>query len=449
MRRSFLFLQGPHGPFFAMLGRELEGRGHRVGRVNFNGGDWKDWKGACAIRFSADLSRWNDFCRNLLRDGEVTDLVVYGDCRPVHRQAIRLAESLDIRVHVFEEGYIRPDWITLEEGGVNGYSGLPRNADFFLEAAREITEKSHSEVGPSLRPQIRHCIRYYAASVLLKPFFPAYRTHRPCHPIREAWHWLWRFPRLRLEQKRSRHIEDDLLTSRQPYFLVGLQISVDTQITCHSPFENMKEFLATVIDSFARKAPADTLLVIKNHPLDHGGIDYRSFIAARCSSLGLENRYLYLESGQLPELTKGAKGVVLVNSTVGTSVLFHRRPLIALGQSIYNFEGLTFQGGLDEFWDNPLPPRQEVYRAFRHYLLDKVLVNGGFYNPEAREHLLASVVPRLERAGRPPLAVSSKQQPAAIATEPLAARTGDTQHDVTSVPAPLSGHGELSPQIIL
>ena len=217
-----------------------------------------------------------------LRQGwEVTDLVVYGDCRPVHRQAIALARARGVRVHVFEEGYIRPDWVTLEEGGVNGYSSLPRHAGFYLEAVRDLTEPAHVEIGPSLRLQVHQCIKYYAASMLLKPVFPAYRTHRPCHPVREAWYWVRRYPRLRLEQKRSRLVEDELLSRRRPYFLVCMQLSDDSQISSHSPFSDMKEFLASVIDSFARQASADTWLVIKNHPLDHGGVDYRGFIAER------------------------------------------------------------------------------------------------------------------------------------------------------------------------
>lgn len=412
MKKSFLFLQGPHGPFFAMLGQQLAGRGHRVARVNFNGGDWYDWKGNGAVRFSGNLGRWDDFCRELLHRHQITDLLVYGDCRPLHRQAIGLAKGRGVRVHVLEEGYIRPDWVTLEEGGVNGYSSLPRHPEWYLECVPDQNEPSHVEVGPSLRPQVWHCIKHYTASMLLKPLFPSYRTHRPSHPAREGWNWLNRFPRLRLEQRRSRIVEEELLAKPQSYFLVCLQVSVDSQIICHSPFCDMKEFIATVIDSFARHAPADARLVFKNHPLDHGGVDYRNLIAARSAIRGMNGRALYLESGRLPELIKGSKGVVLVNSTVGTSALFHGRPTIALGDSVYNFAGLTFQGGLDTFWQNPPPPDAKVFRAFRSYLLGKVLVNGGFYNPEARARLLAGVLPRLDGAVSPAIPMVD-QSPAA------------------------------------
>ena len=40
--RTFLFLQGPHGPYFAMLADALRARGHKALRININGGDKVD-----------------------------------------------------------------------------------------------------------------------------------------------------------------------------------------------------------------------------------------------------------------------------------------------------------------------------------------------------------------------------------------------------------------------
>lgn len=397
MKRSYLFLQGPHGPFFSLLGRELAIRGHEVARVNFNGGDWFDWRGE-AVSFTGNLVAWNTFCRELLRQRKITDLVVYGDCRPLHRQAIALAKEDSLRVHVFEEGYFRPDWITLEQDGVNGYSNLPRNAEWYLRAARGLSEPAHKVVGPSLRPLIRQCIKHYAAAMLLKPFFPRYRTHRALHPLREGWHWLLRTLWLPWEKNRSHRLERELLASKRPYYLACIQVSVDSQITCHSPFLDMQEFITHTIDSFARHAPPDTLLVFKNHPQDHGGFGYRKLIDNLGAQKGVAERCLYLDGGHLPRLIKASRGVVQVNSTVGTSALFHGKPTIALGDSVYNFAGLTCQAGLDAFWKNPVPPNKKVFKAFHRYLLNHVLINGGFYNSTARTTLMENVLPRLHGA---------------------------------------------------
>ena len=42
-KRVFLFLQGPHGPFFHRLGRMLRLTGAQVWRVGFNAGDRAFW----------------------------------------------------------------------------------------------------------------------------------------------------------------------------------------------------------------------------------------------------------------------------------------------------------------------------------------------------------------------------------------------------------------------
>ena len=68
--------------------------------------------------------------------------------------------------------------------------------------------------------------------------------------------------------------------SHAPYFLFPLQLDADSQVRRYSPYSGMKEAIACVLTSFARSAPADTHILIRNHPLDNGLIDYAGFIAA-------------------------------------------------------------------------------------------------------------------------------------------------------------------------
>jgi len=114
-RRCFLFLQGLATRFFERLGSALLNRGHAVHRVNFNGGDRAFWQLSGAIDFRRREHEWPEFLDQLLVDRGVSDIVLFGDCRPLHRAAIRLAETRGVRVHVVEEGYLRPGWITAAE----------------------------------------------------------------------------------------------------------------------------------------------------------------------------------------------------------------------------------------------------------------------------------------------------------------------------------------------
>ena len=58
------------------------------------------------------------------RRKNISDLVLYGDTREIHHIAILEARKLNITVHFFEEGYLRPYWVTYERDGSNGNSRL-------------------------------------------------------------------------------------------------------------------------------------------------------------------------------------------------------------------------------------------------------------------------------------------------------------------------------------
>ena len=123
--RVFLFLQGPHGPFFHRLGRMLQAAGCGVWRVGFNAGDRAFWfQPSTYLPFTQPLDEWSDHLNKLIDDKGITDIVLYGDTRPVHAMAVAVAKERGITIHVFEEGYMRPWWVTYERGGSNGNSRL-------------------------------------------------------------------------------------------------------------------------------------------------------------------------------------------------------------------------------------------------------------------------------------------------------------------------------------
>jgi capsule polysaccharide modification protein KpsS len=133
-------LQGVCSPFFLHLAHKLKQDGHEVIKVNFNSGDSFYWRHDKAYAYrgrSEDLGEW---IAELWRRHHVTDQVLFGDRRPVHRDAVLKAEYFGIRTHVFEEGYFRPFWVTLEREGVNGHSLLPRDPDWFRKAGRQLDD---------------------------------------------------------------------------------------------------------------------------------------------------------------------------------------------------------------------------------------------------------------------------------------------------------------------
>lgn len=141
--RTYLFLQGPHGSFFRELGLALQRAGHRVLRVNICGGDVVDWHSREAVWYQGRTTDWSGWIGDLMRREGVTDLLAFGDWRPLHREAILVAKLRNIRVWAFEEGYLRPHYITMEEGGVNGNSMLPHSRPFCGNLRNPIRPRRH------------------------------------------------------------------------------------------------------------------------------------------------------------------------------------------------------------------------------------------------------------------------------------------------------------------
>ena len=398
MRRSFLALQGAASPFFRRLQEGLTERGHATHRINFCGGDLV-YAGTKApfSNYADKIEALPGRYLEILASGNFTDILLFGDCRKIHEAIYPIAQQNDIRVNVFEEGYVRPNWLTLETHGVNGRSRLPRDPACYREQ-RGVTPPCppSQSTGYSLYERAFHDIRYRAANALYAARFPHYQSHRPHNGYRE-YAGLAR----RLLLQRQHRIEADRLTERLlarklPYYLFPLQLNSDSQIQVHSPFEGIRQAIDHVLASFAVHAPADALLVIKNHPLDTGLIDYRHYAKMKAKELGMDDRLEFIDAGHLPTLLDHARGVVVVNSTVGLSALHHRRPLMALGTAIYDMAGMTWQGNLDAFWREAEGPDMDLYQAFLDYVVHHTQINGDFYTRTGIAMAVAGAVKRLE-----------------------------------------------------
>ena len=91
-RHRFLFLQGPHGPFFHRLGKMLTAAGAEVWRVGFNRGDRAFWPTTASyIPFKGTPDLWPAAFARIAAQHAITDLILYGDTRPIHAQAIAAA----------------------------------------------------------------------------------------------------------------------------------------------------------------------------------------------------------------------------------------------------------------------------------------------------------------------------------------------------------------------
>ena len=381
--RRVLMLQGPIGPFFNRLASDLREAGAVVFRVCFNGGDRlftrrRHFDGIFDYRGTMD--DWPARFQALVTEHRIDTILLFGDCRPIHLPAITVAQRLALEIGVFEEGYLRPDFITIERDGVNNHSTLPKNPAFY-RAVEAPPAAPTAPLGSTFGSATLWGMLYYCAASGLHWRYPHHQYHRPLG-WRECRFWArsaWRKLRYRLSE---RQVEQRFLGDTPVrFFLVALQTSGDAQVRVHSPFQTVERFIEHVIRDFAAHAPADIELAIKHHPLDRGFSDHRELINRLAADLGVADRCHYLHDQHLPTLLRRTLGVVTINSTVGLSAVGEGVPVMVCGEAIYDIAGLVFEGPLSRFWTDAADHRPDfrLWQAFRNVLVATTQFNGSFY----------------------------------------------------------------------
>jgi len=74
--------------------------------------------------------------------------------------------------------------------------------------------------------------------------------------------------------------------------------------------------------------------------------------------------------------------VVTVNSTTGMRALQLGRPLVVLGQAVFDVPGMTHQGGLDSFWTQATAPDASLVRDFLKAVAAALQIRGVFFEEE-------------------------------------------------------------------
>ncbi|WP_376875041.1 capsule biosynthesis protein [Albirhodobacter sp. R86504] len=396
LNRRFLLLQGPHGPFFYQLGRMLRRAGADVWRVGFNKGDENFWfHSASYLRYTGTPENWPDRIAKLLAEKQITDLVLYGDTRPIHAQAIEAAREMGIEVHVFEEGYLRPYWVTYERGGSNGHSRLMDMSVHDMRAALADSEIEFPEA-PSHWGDMRHHIFYgalYHFFVMVRNGpYRNFRPHRGVSVFREFLLHLKRLVALPLHMAERRIATRRIRRGGFPFHLVLMQLEHDASFRMHSPFTSMTQFIDLVMDGFASGAPQHHHLVFKAHPLEDGRAPITCAITQAARRHGVEKRVHFVRGGKLAALLAQARSAVTVNSTAAQQVLWRGLPLKAFGAAVFDKPEFVSSQPLPEFFAAPTRPDSRAYRDYRHYLLETSQIPGGFYSALGRRQLLRQVV---------------------------------------------------------
>ena len=378
--KNILFLQGPMGFFFKKLDDSFRKQGATTYKIGFNMGDYFFSNKDKYTPFREKPQDWPEFIENFLIKNKIDKIFLFGDCRFYQKEAKKIAYKYNIEVFVFEEGYIRPHYITLEKFGVNGFSNIPRDPKFFYKL-KEKPLLSPKPANPSKTNMILSASTYYALSNLFSFKYPHYIHHREFSAIKELFYGIRGVIRKGIFKITERNYEKLISTTlSKKYYFVPLQTHNDFQILQHSPYQSIEKFIIEVLESFAKYAPKKDYIIFKHHPVDRGRKNYKEFILEQAKILGVEKRVLIFYDVYLPTCLKNAKATVTVNSTVGLTSIGYGIPTKTLGNAIYDVNNLTNKDiSLDKFWKNYRKPNRKLYKKFTQYIIENTQLNGSFY----------------------------------------------------------------------
>lgn len=343
----------------------------------FNAGDATNWRMAGGVTFNESASRWPERLVELSRD--YTDIIVFGEGGPYNQGVLSQVDLLGASVWVLENGYFRPDWVTVERNGVNASSGLARRAEGYAAPTPPLPVTR--PIGKILPHHVVNISLYHLVEWLGRPLYPRFRQPYSAAAWLQFLGHVGRYFGLIFQSRRLLATQE--IVARGPFFIACLQREGDAQLLRYSRFADNAGFLAEVMDSFARHAPAGHRLVVKNHPLDPGLINLAAVTRRLAAERGLTGRVDFIDGGNLAQLCRASRGMVVNNSSAALSALGFHTPVKVLGQAFFDFEGLTDQQPLDGFWRTPAAADADLFTRFRAHVIARSQINGNYHEPRA------------------------------------------------------------------
>ncbi len=218
-------------------------------------------------------------------------LVVWGGFQLPVAAALAAARRLGIKTLYCENGYL-PKTIVMDPIGINaGNSLMGRAPDFYRNISMaEAPRKT-----------------LFDTNLVVRPF------------------------------KRGSAASENI-TLPERFVFLPLQVHDDSQILLYSPdFRDMPSivrFCAVGIANYNKDSRAALTLVVKEHPSDHGRIDYSALYRELPG-------VIFTKTLNTQQLIEKSSAVITVNSTVGIEAMLGLKPVIALGDAFYAVPGLV------------------------------------------------------------------------------------------------------------
>ncbi len=287
---------------------------------------WSLYTGFSAMYFSLIYLKF----RYYLKHNNPKVICIWNGHR-LPEMAVRLAaKGLDIRIAYFENGLL-PNTTTMDFNGVNAFSSLPRNKEFYLEYG-----------------QGKGSLSLAATSLVV-----------------------------RNDHKRRKTIEHGDLESNLKYIFVPFQVNFDSQVIINSPRVNsMDVFYETLLNTIELIEDKDIVFVIKEHPSD----------AKVYSELHNKHPRIIFTNNNTEDLIRNAWAIITLNSSVGIEAAMLEKKVIVLGNACYAVDGMmlsvTPENELVDAINSLVvwEPDLDITRSFFSYLTNEYCLPGAWQN---------------------------------------------------------------------
>jgi len=403
-QNTILLLQGPVGPFFDDLQSAFIEENIPNKRILFNPGDTLfSSQNKYTEKFKGNLEDWGNWIKNYFIENKINFIVLYGSDRPIHSIARKVAVQLNIKVLSLEEGYFRPGYVTIEEGGNNTSSPLAGklpNKSFNSDPNLLGNSVQKSFYKSSFKNKCLYSLIYYLVRELFSSSGQRKLFHKHMNLFNEAKFWAKNYILWNLKRKKEIFLFQEI--SNYDYYIVALQMDSDMQSRFQSNGWKKLDLIKETIQSFARFSPKSSKLVFKVHPLERGHYRHFELIKSIASNIGVASRIYVIQTGGISKWLKSAKGMITINSTAGFSAIYHGCPILVLGNAIYDHRKFSYkyesESDLNGFWE-----KYRVYNStieeranYLNWIKSISCVEGDYFIKDCRNLVAKEIISRFK-----------------------------------------------------
>lgn len=313
------------------------------------------------------------FIESFILESDIDLVLLHNDLRWQHSLCINICKRMGVKYLVTEQGLFRPNTTVVDLVGVNAYSNVASEFEKrWLGGNISKRKSAKTSLNPTRSGHNSNIsYLYFFIYLVLSKLGGLFNTESLIVHNRHGFlSYLRRFFKLRLS---SNNTNSERLGSEKKIIFVPLQLELDTQILVHSRFNNNQSIIDYITKGFESSILSNShRLVFKLHPNDTNSYIFGS---------GVE-----FYEGSINSVTEcNVTAVVCVNSSSVLELLDSNIPIILLGESIYDIDGVTIKDNYNDL-SSLLSSNLEnsvIYEkrlAYLDYLKEDYCINGAGFN---------------------------------------------------------------------